>query len=140
VAKGTGQVVIVPSLAVLGAGLDGLVAFVGKLVAAKIDLVLVDDGIDSANQEGSAWLAAVASLTGYQQALRRQKARAGQLRAKAAGVKFGRKPIPDSTMAMVRAALLRNEGVRSTGRRYQISPSRVAMEKKAMIADRGAAQ
>jgi DNA invertase Pin-like site-specific DNA recombinase len=136
----TSQVVIVPSLAVLGAGLDDLVAFVAKLLATETALVVVDDGIDTTRPEGLAWMAAVASLTGYQQALRRQKARAGQLRAKAAGVKFGRKPIPDSTMAMVRSALERNEGTRSTGRRYRISPSRVAMEKKAMIAERGPAQ
>ncbi len=139
-AKGTGQVIIVPSLAVLGAGLDDFVGFAGKLVSANIDLVVVDGSIDSTTKQGTAWLAAVASLTGYQQALRRQKARAGQLRAKAAGVKFGRKPIPESTIEMVRAALLRNEGTRITARRYRISASRVAMEKKAVNADRGPAQ
>ena len=96
----------------------------------------VNEGIDTTTPEGSAQMAAIALLKGYQQALRHQKARAGQLRAVAAGVPFGRPPVPDNIIRSVRTALAAGHGIRPTARKMGISPARVATEKAAMTADR----
>ena len=93
VAKGEVQALIVPSLAMLGGSLDEIVETVSRMVSAKADL-LVAGQIDTTTTQGSAWMAAFASLHGVQQALRHQKARAGQLRAISAGVRCGRRRYP----------------------------------------------
>ncbi len=133
--KGEVQAVIVPSLTMLGATLDETVALIAKLSATKVHLIAEAEGIDTNTPDGSAWMAAVASLEGYKEAVRRQKARAGQLRAQAAGIKFGRPAIPEATMKNVRAALAAENGVRNTARKFGISPARVAGERAAMAAD-----
>jgi putative DNA-invertase from lambdoid prophage Rac len=137
VAKGDVQAIVVPSLIMLGASLDEAVALIAKMADSKIDLIAVAEGIDTTTSSGSAWMAAIASLGGFQRALRHRRARAGQLRAMEAGVRFGRPPISDSTMKSVRAALEAGYGVRPTARRMGISPARVAAEKQAMrVAER----
>ncbi len=73
-------------------------------------------------------MAAVASLQAFQQALRREKVRAGQRRAQEAGIHCGRPPIPDATLKHVRLALQAGHGIRPTARKFGISPARVAME------------
>lgn len=132
VAKGEVQAIVVPSLIMLGASLDETVALIAKMADSKIDLIAVAEGIDTTTSSGSAWIAAIASLEGFQRALRHRTARAGQLRAMDAGVRFGRPPISESTMKSVRAALAAGQGVRPTARRMGISPARVAAEKQAM--------
>lgn len=133
--KGEVQALIVPSLLMIGASLDEIVETVSRFVAAKVHLIVVDEGIDTSTAGGAAWMASVTSLEGVQKALRHQKARAGQLRAKQAGVRFGRPPISDSTMKSVRAALAAGHGIRTTARKLGLSPARVAAEKQAMVAN-----
>jgi DNA invertase Pin-like site-specific DNA recombinase len=132
VTKRASQMVIVPSIAVLGAGLDDLVTFLGGLVAGNMDLVAVNDGIDTTTPEGLAWMAAVASLQDYKKAVRRQTARAGQFRAREAGIHCGRPALPAATIEKARLLILSGHGIRPTARSLGISPARVAAEKAAM--------
>jgi DNA invertase Pin-like site-specific DNA recombinase len=131
-AKGEVQVLIVPSLLILGASLDETVALIAKMSCGKVDLIAEAEGIDTTNPAGAAWMASIASLQGYREAVHRQTARAGQLRAKQAGVKFGRPPIPHGTIEKVRTALEAGHGIRPTARKTGVSPARVAAEKAAM--------
>ena len=134
--KGGLGALVVPSLLALGSTLDEAVALLAKLKAADVHLVVFEDGIDTRTPEGAAWLVAVASLAGFHQAIRKQKARAGQRRAQDAGVKFGRPPIESDTLNKLRNALRDDtSSVRSLARRLGISPSRVQMEKNAMLAE-----
>jgi DNA invertase Pin-like site-specific DNA recombinase len=130
-AKGEVHALVVPSLTMLGGSLDEIVETVSRLVSAKA-VLLVAGEIDSTTTQGAAWMAAVASLRGFRRALRHQSARAGQLRAREAGVRFGRPLVPDSTIERVRIALAQGHGVRPTARRMGISPARVSAEKQAM--------
>jgi DNA invertase Pin-like site-specific DNA recombinase len=131
-AKGEVQALVVPSLAMLGGSLDEIVETVSKFASAEVHLITDAESIDTTMAEGRARLAGIATLGGVQRTLRQQKARAGQLRAKEAGVRFGRPTISDTTMKSVRAALEAGHGVRPTARRMGISPARVAAEKQAM--------
>jgi DNA invertase Pin-like site-specific DNA recombinase len=137
VAVGNVQTILVPCLAMLGAGLDDLVAFVSALMAAKVELIAADDEIDTRTPDGRAWMVAIASLQRYQTGVKRQKVRAGQLRAQNAGVKFGRPRVAENVVSSVRAALAAGHGVRPTARRMGISPARVAAEKTAMSVEGG---
>lgn len=125
------QAVVVPSLLMLGS-LDETVFSIAQMAEAETTFVSEAEGIDTGTAEGVAWMAAVASLRAFQRQLRQQKARAGQIRAREAGVRFGRPPVPDSTIERVRIALAQGHGVRPTARRMGISPARVSAEKQAM--------
>ena len=131
-ATGSVQAILVPTLLMLGASLDELVALIAKMSAAGVHLISEIEGIDTTTPEGAAWMSAVASMQGFQQALRHQKVRAGQLRAKAAGVKFGRPALSVATIKNVRASLAAGHGVRPTGRKTGVSAARVSAEKQAM--------
>jgi len=126
------QALIVPSLTMLGGSLDEIVETVSRLAKAKVHLITEAESIDTTTPEGQARVAGIATLGGVQRTLRHQKARAGQLRAKEAGIRFGRPPIPEATLKSVRVALAAGHGIRPTARKIGISPARVAAEKQAM--------
>jgi DNA invertase Pin-like site-specific DNA recombinase len=115
---------------VLGGGLDDLVKLVALMVQAKVDLIAEAEGIDTTLPEGRAWMVTIASLQRYQQAMRSRKARAGQHRAKDAGVRFGRPSVPDAIIHNVRKALTDGAGIRPTARKWGVSPARVLSEKR----------
>jgi DNA invertase Pin-like site-specific DNA recombinase len=128
------QAVVVPSLSMFGS-LDATVFLVAQMAEAKATLLSEAERIDASTAEGAAWMAAVTSLRGLQRALRQQKARAGQIRAREAGVRFGRPPIPEKTMVKVRTALAQDgAGIRHVARKTGVSPARVLIEKRAMEA------
>jgi len=58
--------VIVPSLTVLGGGLDDLVKLVAMLAGKRVGLIAVAEGIDTSWPEGQAWMASIAALQDYQ--------------------------------------------------------------------------
>jgi DNA invertase Pin-like site-specific DNA recombinase len=137
-AKGGINAILVPELSILGAGLDGadgLVAFVAKLVDAKLVLIVEAEGIDTATADGKTWAATVASLHSYSRAQRLARIRAGQQRARLSGTPWGRPKIADGVLQGVRAALAAGHGIRPTARRLGLSPSRVLAEKRSMAAD-----
>jgi DNA invertase Pin-like site-specific DNA recombinase len=130
VSRGSVGMIIVPTLVVLGSGLDDLVKLVAMMAEKNVDMIALAEGIDS-TRDGT-WMASVAGLQQYQVGLRHQKARAGHLRAMEAGVRFGRPPIPDATIAKIRVLLSSGQGIRRTSRITSVSPARISLEKKAM--------
>jgi DNA invertase Pin-like site-specific DNA recombinase len=132
VAGGEVRTILVPSLTMLSAGVGGLVKFVAKLAADRINLFVEKEGIDSRTPEGAGWIAAVASLHQFDRAQKQQAAMAGLLRARDAGVRLGRPPVNDGVVQRVRAALASGHGIRPTARKLGISPARVHAEKLAM--------
>lgn len=136
VAAGTVEAIVAPSVTLLGASLDQMVALIGRMAGGGVALIAEAEGIDTTTTDGAAWMSAVASLQTYREAVRRQAARAGQLRAKEAGVKLGRPPVAGNTIERVRIALAAGHGVRPTARQMGISAARVSAEKQAMAAER----
>jgi DNA invertase Pin-like site-specific DNA recombinase len=132
VAQGAVQVVVAQSVLSLGSSVDDVLTLVQALASSNATLHLLDDGIDTSTPSGAAWLSTVASLAHYRTHKRRAATKAGQARAKLAGVRFGRPRIPEATIHRVREALKRGDGVRPTAKALGLSPARVALEKKAM--------
>ncbi len=108
-------------------------ALIAKMVDAKVQLVSVAEGIDSTGSDGRAWLGAVASLAGHQRAIRLEKIRSGQRRARASGTHCGRPPLAPAVVEKIALFLANGHGIRPTSRMVAVSPSRVAAEKKSMI-------
>ncbi len=104
--------VIVPSIIVLGAGLDDCAKLVATMSERHGGLIAVAEEIGTTRPEGMALMARIASLHWYQVGLPQWKARAGQLRAISVGVKMGRRPISASIIESVRIALAQDHGVR----------------------------
>jgi DNA invertase Pin-like site-specific DNA recombinase len=132
IGQGAVQVVVAQNVLGLGSSVDDVLTLAQALASSNATLHLLEDEIDTSTPAGAAWLATVASLAHYRTHRRRAATKAGQARAKLAGVKFGRPRIPEATLHRVREALHRGEGVRHTARAFGVSPAKVAQEKKAM--------
>jgi len=140
VEAGHATALVLPSILFLGGSLGEAVALISWLSASNVALVAVSEGIDTTQPLGAAWLAAVAPLAEYQKAIRLESARAGQRRARASGTHCGRPPLGPAVVERIRNSLRVSNGTRPTARKLNVSPSRVALEKQAMIAEQGSAQ
>jgi DNA invertase Pin-like site-specific DNA recombinase len=76
----------------------------------KVDLFFLQQGMDTSTASGRMMFSVFGALAEYERELIRERVLAGQARAKAAGVKFGRpKTITENTRETVR--LLRDQGI-----------------------------
>jgi DNA invertase Pin-like site-specific DNA recombinase len=94
----------------LGRSVQNLIEIMNELQSLKVDLFFLQQGMDTSTASGRMIYGVFASLAAYERELIRERVLAGQARAKAAGVKFGRpKTITENTKETVR--LLRDQGV-----------------------------
>ena len=93
---------MVQALHHLGFSVDGLLETLTKLHRHGVTLVLNDHAENSVETGGL--LAAADILVEARRAYRRENIVAGQLRARAAGVRFGRPPVPRGRLDRVRMA------------------------------------
>jgi DNA invertase Pin-like site-specific DNA recombinase len=94
----------------LGRSVQNLIEIMNELQSLKVDLFFLQQGMDTSTASGRMIYGVFASLAAYERELIRERVIAGQARAKAAGVKFGRpKTITENTRETVR--LLRDQGV-----------------------------
>ena len=94
--------IVVQSLHHLGTSVDSLLETLAALHRHGVKLV-VHDHADAVETGGL--LAAADLLVEARRAYRREKIVAGQLRARASGVRFGRPPVPSGRLEKVRVAL-----------------------------------
>jgi DNA invertase Pin-like site-specific DNA recombinase len=135
VAGGQIDIVIVPTLTALAGSLDDLVTVVAGLHAAGCRLYARDEGIDTTTANGAAWMSAMAVAVTFRAKVRQERVREGVVRAKAAGVKFGRACIPTAKLKAVREHLRAGMGIRPTSRLTGVSPARVLQERDVMRAE-----
>ncbi len=81
---------IVTKLDRLARSVLDLTAIVQKLSAKKVDLVVIDQAIDTTTATGRLMLHVLAALAEFERELIKERAADGIARAKQAGVKFGR--------------------------------------------------
>ena len=125
------DVVMVWSVAHLATSLDALLDVLADLDRYGVMLVVHDQADDV---ETGGLLATADILVAARRAYRREGIIAGQLKAKATGVRFGRPPVPPSRLERVRAALEAGQGVRQAARSSGISPAKVSRIRAEMIA------
>jgi DNA invertase Pin-like site-specific DNA recombinase len=134
ISRGSAQIVLAETLLGIGAKVDDLLSLAHALKGSRAALYLLDDGIDTSAASGAAWLDTLASLASYRTQKRRAAATAGQVRARKAGVKWGRPRLAEATIRRVQVALAsRQQSLRSIAKSEAISVGRVALEKRRML-------
>jgi DNA invertase Pin-like site-specific DNA recombinase len=89
----------------LGRSLKDLIDFLKELHALKIDLFLHQQGLDTTTPSGKAMFQMMGVFAEFERAMIQERVRAGLVRAKAEGKKFGRPRIDSATEKEIRKAL-----------------------------------
>jgi DNA invertase Pin-like site-specific DNA recombinase len=104
----------------LGRSLQDLVAFLGELHGARVDLYLDRQGVDTSTPAGKALFQMLGVFAEFERSIIQERIAAGIARARAQGTKsgkaFGRPKIPPEREDAVRAALAAGTGIRKTAR------------------------
>ncbi len=103
------DVVMVWSVDRLGRSLQELVRFLEEVHSLNIDLFLHRQGIDTTTAGGKALFGMMGVFAEFERAMIQERVKAGLERAKAAGVRLGRPPVPSATKNKVLAA--RDQGI-----------------------------
>jgi DNA invertase Pin-like site-specific DNA recombinase len=130
------DVVMVWTVSHLAVSLDALLDILADLDRYGVMLV-VHDLTD--NVETGGLLASADILVAARRAYRAEAVRAGQLKAKACGTRFGRPPVSPIRLERVRAALEAGQGVRQAARATGISAAKVSRIRAEMVAVQRAA-
>ena len=94
----------------LGRSVQHLIEIMNELQSLRIDLFFLQQGMDTSTASGRMMFSVFGALAEYERELIRERVIAGQARAKAAGVKFGRpKTITQNTKDTIR--LMREQGI-----------------------------
>ena len=94
----------------LGRSVQHLIEIMNELQSLRIDLFFLKQGMDTSSASGRMMFSVFGALAEYERELIRERVIAGQARAKAAGVKFGRpKTITQNMKDTIR--LMREQGI-----------------------------
>jgi DNA invertase Pin-like site-specific DNA recombinase len=120
IVRGKFDVVAAWSVDRLGRSLQDLVAFLGELQGAGVDLYLDRQGVDTSTPAGKAMFQMLGVFAEFERSLIVERVRAGIARARTAGTKsgkaFGRPKISAAREDAVRASLAAGNGIRKTAR------------------------
>ena len=116
------DVVVCTKLDRLARSLEHLVALGGEFKALGIDLIVLDQAIDTTTSAGRAMFGMLAVFAEFERDLSRERVVGGLQRAKALGKRVGR---PPSTISREQVVALRATGLsyRVIARRLRISPA-----------------
>jgi DNA invertase Pin-like site-specific DNA recombinase len=121
----------------LGRSLQDLVAFLGELQAAGLDLYLDRQGVDTTTPAGRALFQMLGVFAEFERAIIRERIRAGIARARQKGTKsgrpFGRPKVSAETEATIRRFLSAGHGIRKTARLAGVGNETVARIKRQMV-------
>ena len=115
----------------LGRSLQDLIAFLGELKAAGVDLFLHQQALDTSTPSGRALFQMLGVFAEFEAAMIRERTRAGLVRAKAQGKRLGRPPLTPAVSAAVQRSLAGGVSIRKTARLHQVSVSTVQRIKAA---------
>ena len=103
----------------LGRSLTGLLDVLGELHANGVGLYLHQQGLDTTTPSGRAMFQMMGVFAEFERAIIRERVKAGIARARAEGVKLGRKSIEETDAkktSAIRALLARKTGIRRIAR------------------------
>lgn len=126
------EVQIVAAFAVdrLGRSLSDLVAFLSEIQARGCDLYLHQQAIDTSTPSGRMLFQMLGVFAEFERGLLRSRVIAGQARARAKGVRFGRPPLPPSRVEKVRKALADGHSIRAVAKATGVSTATVQRVKR----------
>ena len=95
----------------------------------RVGLYLHDEQIDTSSNS----FALLDIIVAYRKAKLSQAIRKGQARAVAAGKRLGRPSMPSRVRDRIQTALADGDGIRSTARRFSVSPASVINIRRSMV-------
>ena len=107
----------------LGRSLQDLVASLSELHALGIDLYLHQQAIDTTTPAGKALFQMMGVFAEFERAIIRERVRAGLARAKASGVKLGRRPVAPAVESQIRKLRGKGFGMIKIGRQLGVGTS-----------------
>jgi DNA invertase Pin-like site-specific DNA recombinase len=127
------DVVMAWSVDRLGRSLQDLIAFLSEIHSLGIDLFLDQQGLDTRTPAGKAMFQMLGVFAEFERAMIRERVRAGLARAKDAGKRLGRPPLPQEKEDAIRGVLAGGLSVRKTAARFKVSPSTVQNLKRPFV-------
>jgi DNA invertase Pin-like site-specific DNA recombinase len=109
----------------LGRSLQDLVAFLGELKAAGVDLFLHQQALNTSTPSGRALFQMLGVFAEFEAAMIRERTRAGLARARAQGKRLGRPPVRQGVASAVRRSLDEGVSVRKTAALHHVGISTV---------------
>lgn len=107
----------------LGRSLQDLVAFLGELQSLRCDLYLHQQALDTSTPSGRAMFQMLGVFAEFERGMIRERVNAGLARAKARGVKLGRRPVKTAVEARIRALKAEGMGILKIGKTLGIGTS-----------------
>jgi DNA invertase Pin-like site-specific DNA recombinase len=118
----------------LGRSLPDLIGCMNELHAAKVDLFLHQQAIDTTTPSGKAMFGMLGVFAEFERSMIQSRVNAGLARAKAAGVKLGRPKVGKPVEAAIRTRLAAGEGILKVAKAEGCGVSTVQRVKMAMMA------
>jgi DNA invertase Pin-like site-specific DNA recombinase len=122
----------------MGRSLPDLIGTMTALHCANVDLFLHQQAIDTTTPAGRAMFQLMGVFAEFERSMIQSRIHAGLARARAAGVRLGRKPISDEVEAEIKERLTNGEGMLKVAKACRCGTSTVQRIKAAM-ASAGAA-
>ena len=118
----------------LGRSLPDLVAFLSEIQARGCDLYLHQQALDTSTPAGRMLFQMLGVFAEFERTIIASRVIAGQARARANGVKFGRPPLAPIRLEKVRKALADGRSIRSVAKSTGVSTATVQRVKRSMAA------
>ena len=109
----------------LGRSLQDLVAFLGELKSAGVDLFLHQQALDTSTPSGRALFQMLGVFAEFEAAMIRERTRAGLVRARAQGKRLGRPPVTRAISAAVLRSLADGLSIRKAAKLHRVGISSV---------------
>ncbi len=127
------DVVMIWAVDRLGRSLPDLVGSMQELHAAKVDLFIQQQALDTTTPAGRAMFGMLGVFAEFERSMIQSRVNAGLARAKAAGVILGRPKVAESIEDAVRGRLATGEGIGKVARTLGVGVSTVQRVRKAMV-------
>ncbi len=118
----------------LGRSLPDLVASMQELHGAKVDLFILQQGLDTTTPAGRAMFGMLGVFSEFERSMIQSRVKAGLDRARAKGVKLGRRPVPAATEAAIRTRLEAGTGMLKIAAELGVGSGTVQRVKREMTA------
>lgn len=128
------DVVAAWSVCRLGRSLADLVGLLGELQASGVDLFLYQQALDTSTPSGRAMFQFLSVFSEYERAMIRDRVLVSLDRVRREGKRLGRPRLSPIRIDQIRKALADGRGVRETARLLKVSPSKVTLVRRSMMA------
>src|SRR3984893_18228916 len=107
----------------LGRSLTDLLSILQELQEKGVDLFLHQQGLDTSTTAGKAMFQMLGVFAEFERGIIRERVNAGLARARASGIKLGRRPVKPAVEARIRQPRAHGDGILKIGKKLGIGTS-----------------